>query len=101
MHDNNDIMQSGAKWRIARSPSHANRMTRATSFDSFLMIENAAQKRQRTIDDMLCAFELGTKKMELREEDQAMEVVHVNEPAVSVYLSPQVVQTKSKAREAM
>lgn len=58
-------------------------------------------RRQEALYDMIGTVVLGTEKVEVKEEDQEMEVVDVNEAAVSSDFGPQVFEAMRKVREAM
>lgn len=65
------------------------------------MMDDAALRRQRRIDEMLGVEELKSKDADVKDEDQVMQVIDVAEPAATTELGPQVVEKMSKVREAM
>lgn len=65
------------------------------------MTKKAAPKSQLTIDEMLRAVGLNCKGVELKEENEVMDVLDVTEPAAASELDSEVIEAIRKVRKAM
>lgn len=65
------------------------------------MMDSAASKRQRMIGDIMGAAEPVIKNMEVKGEDQVIEIVDVTESTASPELDPQRIGAIRKVQDAM
>lgn len=65
------------------------------------MVEGIVYNFQRRVDGTLHVGRPATEELELKEEDQVIEVIEMREPAALPELDPQVARAMRRVREAM